>query len=335
MEKDYKMYNNFIGGRYLWADSLKGLLMMCVILGHVIQFVYDNYNSSHLFNYIYSFHMPCFMAISGYLSFRTDSRKANYIRRFRQLLIPYLSWSILLALLLGKQMIKIILDPNGYFWFLWTLFWIYVLFGLSKSIAKKSGISEDLISLALCVFLMSLMVLLDFRLFGFQFIAYYYVFYYFGFLFHKYELQNMISLPLLMLMSLLWIFLGWNWTMHSLPEWMPKIASIPNAVIQYAYRGVTAILAIIILLKISPKLLDSRKRLNVFVGSFGKMSLGIYTVHLLLIKIVAAYIPTIAQHIRGNILFEVLFMIFLTLFSIGIVQILNKNKFSAYAIGKI
>ncbi len=57
--------------RLIWADGLKGILIVLVVLGHAIQETlkggcFDN----HLWNYIYSFHMAAFMAVSGFLSFR-------------------------------------------------------------------------------------------------------------------------------------------------------------------------------------------------------------------------------------------------------------------------
>ena len=57
--------------RKVWIDSLKGILILLVVLGHSIQNTlkegcYDNY----WWNLIYSFHMPAFMAISGYLQYR-------------------------------------------------------------------------------------------------------------------------------------------------------------------------------------------------------------------------------------------------------------------------
>lgn len=57
--------------RKVWIDSLKGILILLVVLGHSIQNTlgeecYGNY----WWNLIYSFHMPAFMAISGYLQCR-------------------------------------------------------------------------------------------------------------------------------------------------------------------------------------------------------------------------------------------------------------------------
>lgn len=62
--------------RLIWADSLKGWLMILVILGHAIQAVLkEECYQSHLWNLIYSFHMPSFMAISGWLAFKIVNHK--------------------------------------------------------------------------------------------------------------------------------------------------------------------------------------------------------------------------------------------------------------------
>lgn len=54
--------------RIIWADSLKGMLIILVVLGHAIQCVLlEDCEKNHLWNLIYSFYMPAFMAISGIL----------------------------------------------------------------------------------------------------------------------------------------------------------------------------------------------------------------------------------------------------------------------------
>lgn len=59
--------------RLIWADSLKGLLIILVVLGHSIQGTYgSDCENNHLWNIIYSFHMPAFMAVSGFLAFRPN-----------------------------------------------------------------------------------------------------------------------------------------------------------------------------------------------------------------------------------------------------------------------
>ena len=59
--------------RLIWADSLKGWLIILVVLGHAIQYTVGNGSEScHLWSLIYSFHMPAFVAISGFLAYRNN-----------------------------------------------------------------------------------------------------------------------------------------------------------------------------------------------------------------------------------------------------------------------
>ena len=45
--------------------------MVLVVLGHAIQGVMpETCFTDHLWNLIYSFHMPAFMAVSGYFAYR-------------------------------------------------------------------------------------------------------------------------------------------------------------------------------------------------------------------------------------------------------------------------
>ncbi len=58
--------------RLIWADCLKGILIVLVVMGHAIQETLKNgCFDNHLWNYIYSFHMAAFMAVSGFLSYRS------------------------------------------------------------------------------------------------------------------------------------------------------------------------------------------------------------------------------------------------------------------------
>ena len=56
--------------REKWVDAVKGLAIYLVILGHAIQYATSqdyNYAGNSIFQIIYSFHMPLFMMMSGYL----------------------------------------------------------------------------------------------------------------------------------------------------------------------------------------------------------------------------------------------------------------------------
>ena len=58
--------------RLIWLDSLKGLLILIVVIGHAIQYclLEGACENNYWWNLIYSFHMPAFMAASGFVNYR-------------------------------------------------------------------------------------------------------------------------------------------------------------------------------------------------------------------------------------------------------------------------
>ena len=138
-----------------FADYLKGVLIFLVACGHLIQYVgcqgQDDYYRDPLFKAIYTFHMPLFMAVSGYVSFRAIA-KAGLLqcgrRRLRQLLIPAVCWPPLY--LLARIAICIlhagtvaggwqdfrhfVADYRPGFWFLWAVFGATVVVSALKQI---------------------------------------------------------------------------------------------------------------------------------------------------------------------------------------------------------
>ena len=78
-------------GRLAWIDALRGLAIFFVVVGHQ--------TSSPVFlkQYLYSFHMPLFFFISGFLfSPHKYPSLMDFARaRARRLLIPYLSFSVI------------------------------------------------------------------------------------------------------------------------------------------------------------------------------------------------------------------------------------------------
>ena len=53
--------------RFENIDFIKGVLIMLVVMGHIIQALDSNYEKNFIYFFIYSFHMPLFMSVSGYL----------------------------------------------------------------------------------------------------------------------------------------------------------------------------------------------------------------------------------------------------------------------------
>lgn len=341
--------------RLIWADSLKGWLILLVILGHAIQSTLgEECDSNHVWNLIYSFHMPAFMAVSGWLAFRgaVSSKSLNFDwggglsgckRRSYQLLMPYLVWTLVSFLMKGEYTLQqageMLLYPDRSFWFLWVLFWICVIFNLAQLMASKLKVNEMVLILVTCLLLFGVMVVMEIRVLGFQFLAYYILFYTLGYCLHKYEdtaLLKGLSKPLaLVVLTILWAFLAWGWTMHGLPSWMPAIPHVPSALLQYAYRGFTALVAILVLVGISPKVLNSTSRLNKMICKLGVVSLGLYVVHLSIMGYVVTAVQSVLPSIVNWTCVAFAFAVALAI-SYLVVWLLNKNKHTARIfLGKI
>lgn len=115
-----------------YVDFLKGISILAVVIGHSVSNVEK---LSLLFNIIYSFHMPLLFFLSGYLeeAAKVDKRKNMLTKRMKSLLIPYLSWTIVLYAI-DLQM-PFYTDVNKFFNHLFGftqsgLWFLPVLFGL-------------------------------------------------------------------------------------------------------------------------------------------------------------------------------------------------------------
>lgn len=331
--------------RLLWADSLKGLLMILVILGHAIQgYMPEACFHNHVWNLIYSFHMPAFMAVSGYFAYRVHrvwgGKLSTCKRRFLQLLVPYFAWSIVSMIVSGEvtflKLENIFLHPDTSFWFLWVLFWINILFVLGQWIAEKCHLDELIPISTICVVLLGMMVGLEFRLFGFQFLAYYFLFYTLGYVVHRFSFLQVSKNGVLVLLLFAWFCLAWSWEMHELPNWMPMIPHVPASLLHYAYRGGTAMLAVFFLLGVAPKVLNSDKGIVTRnIREIGVVSLGYYTCHLTLMGYVVDGLKALMNHVNDGIIITSIFVISLVITYI-VVEFLKKNIYTARVLlGKI
>lgn len=135
-------------------EILQCIAVLLVVLGHSIETPHSNILFFHLLHdFIYSFHMPLFMLISGYL-FYNDNKKRAYLQFIKHkaegLLLPYFILSTFVFLprtFLNKYNVnKIDLSIDGYihqliypwdnvitqFWFLPTLFLIFIIAPIIK-----------------------------------------------------------------------------------------------------------------------------------------------------------------------------------------------------------
>ncbi|WP_439373345.1 nodulation factor fucose acetyltransferase NolL [Bradyrhizobium sp. DASA03120] len=129
--------------RDLSFDFAKGVLIILVIVGHLLQYIIyrDNqYWYSPYFKSIYMFHMPLFMGISGYLSSGPLLRKTftrGLKERAIQLLLPVLFWCTLMEAVklaafspaLPSGLLGLPSELAGAYWFVWANFACFLLVG--------------------------------------------------------------------------------------------------------------------------------------------------------------------------------------------------------------
>lgn len=128
-----------------YLDTLKGLLIILVVFGHT------GINND-IQKWIYSFHMPLFLIISGF--FYKESRKIVNLNRIKRLIFPFICFTILAILFPGLPSLILKNKPiewskvfyleeriffNTPIWFLIVLFLIEIKINLINQITKLSN----------------------------------------------------------------------------------------------------------------------------------------------------------------------------------------------------
>lgn len=135
-------------------DVLKCLAIFLVVIGHCIQRSYvamvastEAFYGDPFFKFIYGFHMPLFMAISGFFFYYTIHKYAfkNVVKsRFLKIIVPIVSWHIIWMIMDGFSN-----QGNGYtvltfvagflkhYWFLWAIFYCSMIVLLVENFGER------------------------------------------------------------------------------------------------------------------------------------------------------------------------------------------------------
>jgi fucose 4-O-acetylase-like acetyltransferase len=164
--------------RLAWIDEAKGIGIILVVVGHVIQGLHASRIGlaegpfHFLTHVIYSFHMPLFFFLAGLFTI-PGIRKSEYgdflLKRAGMILYPYFLWSVVqgvAAIVMApyinavegpmtfRRLLMIPIAPIGQFWFLFVLFhcyWIYAV--LSGSMRVRTVIAVALLAFAAAPFI--------------------------------------------------------------------------------------------------------------------------------------------------------------------------------------
>ncbi|WP_321519209.1 acyltransferase family protein [uncultured Bacteroides sp.] len=141
-----------MNSRIEYIDRLKGFAILLVVIGHFIECNVVKGYLHPLYSFIYFFHMPLFMFISGYVAkkyLKVELAKPKEAftfinKKIRSLIIPYLTWSLLIPMCFLSYNFKFdlfsrfeyLIFHHTYLWFLTTLFYLSLLFLVYEIISK-------------------------------------------------------------------------------------------------------------------------------------------------------------------------------------------------------
>ncbi len=129
-------------------DFVKLILIILVVIAHVVQcFKYGSeisFWNNNLFKAIYTFHMPLFIAISGYYSYHAIKKKNLFdftSSKLKYILIPILCWGAIFTFFIvicdnlspTRSLFSIIYNTAIRFWFVWAIFFFsFIMYILHK-----------------------------------------------------------------------------------------------------------------------------------------------------------------------------------------------------------
>lgn len=334
-----------VKARLVEVDFLKGIAIVLVILGHVLQYSLSEPYINPLFNFIYSFHMPLFVFISGLLSYKDTSSLMDIKKRAYQLLLPFLLWPIIRGFIFNGTIsvtdyVILFKDPSQGLWFLWILFLISSYFTLVGVVTKKVGgarITErtNRIVLFASVLFAYLFVNIVFRgKYGMWLFSLYIIFFYGGWELRRYYLKFSVVMR-----KYWWLFLSffillslfWKFNHH------PTFISAPNKIVSNLYNYLTGFMGSIALLSICSMKVGQGWNLNSFLIkrliSCGKMTLGLYAIHLsIIVNPVSEYVSTLGISSVPTVLLSFVITLIATFV---VYQLLDNNVITRLLIGKM
>ncbi len=281
------------GTRIEYVDSLKGLAILCVVLGHVVQgyiegTTYPEANQTFywLHNVIYAFHMPLFMMISGYVYAvayyeNNEPDRRRIIKQVVNIAVVYVLYSVSFGLCkiafqcytVNETSLRDILlvwaKPIKLYWYLYDLALFYLLFSIS-SFYKAS--SRMILGVLAVVTVSSQYV--RFEWFEVSRCMYYAVFFYIGISNKKHPnklLGNKATAILSCVMSIILCAVFWDRNPYNRIETHIELHSIPVANAMIAF-GISMFLWY---------LFQNVKQLsgNRILIMIGRCSLEIYVIH--------------------------------------------------------
>lgn len=272
--------------RHELIDILKGFAAVCVVLGHAIQRgMIVGFEDNWLFKLIYTFHMPLFILLSGYvLCLGSKKLDKNFlIDKTRKLLYPTIVWSYLVYFCRDLPFVGIkpfiqfpdsvieytktlILHPNYVIWFLYVIYIYILIFYIGNKLPKKYFLTY-IASVGVLFFI------LPSDYFGMYQIAQYFPFFVIGYYLPKINLSEFVKNNKMWIpASLFFVASFYSWSLSSVDR------------MKYYVMAFSAMMLVYYLAKLIP--FDGIKKA---LALLGKYSMHIYLTQCLFLNISLGY----------------------------------------------
>ena len=190
--------------RIEYIDTLKGIAIILVVMGHVVQFIWgDRYGSDQIiFILIYSFHMPLFFFLSGLCTKVIDRGGISLKKKMKSLLYPFLLWNLIVYFQhIQVEAGSISAIRHAGYWFLICLFYMNCTSKIAQLFEFRMNKEAKIMFDIIIHFLIYLIILLICKytdgsklneLLCLQFLPFNMPFFILGYLFKKYRKLDII-----------------------------------------------------------------------------------------------------------------------------------------------
>lgn len=261
-------------------NILKGIGILLVVLGHSFPDGVGSENYRFLHQLIYSFHMPLFFLISGFFAKRvyevTNFQEYSFLvkDKLKRLIVPYFILSFVaipLKLIMNRYALRPIdlnslisdvvlypLDnPIIFFWFIYTLFMIFLLAPLLSKLPQSS--------LIVILLVWNLMPMNYIRIFNLSGLTNYSLYFFAGIIFSRnYKWFKELPYKPLISLSCFLILLALNLFVQSSHEFIANILNLTEA-----FAGIVCFLNL-------SYLIQDKRILGNALEYLGKFSFDIY-----------------------------------------------------------
>jgi fucose 4-O-acetylase-like acetyltransferase len=126
-----------------WFDNAKMALVLLVVVGHAWTLLPANTLNDHLYDFLYAWHVPAFVLVTGYLSRSFTYAPERLWQLVRTVVVPYVVFECAIALFRihvgGEKLEDLFSDPHWPMWYLSALFFWRLLTPVFNRISRISA----------------------------------------------------------------------------------------------------------------------------------------------------------------------------------------------------